>query len=251
MLSKEIERKGVTSIEIKNVWNRVEDTKKIGDMSRESARDVIERVTERTMDVVFQRHDVDGGKYDQVVRDSVRDSVSECVLQSMDRRFSNSKKYDFVGWYCAMKVKIDHFPETLQRHQTKHEARIKAREAMKKKMIHVDKMVSGLGNGTVSMSANRSPLMTLIYFSICTSPFLSLSLSHRHKNKRTITTITGLFVVCDLIVHAYHGTYDQLWYFSMMKSVWKKLYGGSSPSDMNGSGLEELKHWLDERSREL
>lgn len=63
-------------------------------------------------------------------------------------------------------------------------------------------------------------------------------------------TYSGIFVVCDLIFHAYHGTYDQLWYFSIMKSIWVRVFGESSAT-FGSSGIEELKDWLDKKSREL
>ena len=237
---------GIGPDRIQKVWSEIKGTKQIGEMSRENAVVVIERATDRVVNVAFLAYDTDS--FDQVVRDSVRDSILECVLQSMDRRYNIRGMYDHVGWYGVIKEKIVHLPETLRRHKRKHEARIRAREALKKKMKNVDRMVSGLGSGTVSMTANRSPFLTFIYFAICTSVFFfSLSpftIRTMHARK------PGLFVVSDLIFHAYHGTYDQLWYFSMMKSIWMRVYGPSS-SVLGGNSLEDLKTWLDERSREL
>ena len=166
MLSTKDEWPGIEADRIKKVWSEVKDTDRIDEMSRENAKVLIESVTERAIDVAYAET---GSSFDQVVLDSVRDSISECVLQSVDRRFNDRKTYDFVGWYCAIKVKIAHLPETLRRHKRKHEARIRARETLKKKMKNIDRMVSGLGNGTISMTVNRSPVMTFIYFSICTS----------------------------------------------------------------------------------
>ena len=157
---------GIGSDRINKVWSEIKGTKEIGELSRENAVVVIERATDRVVNVAFRAYDTDS--FDQVVRDSVRDSILECVLQSMDRRYNARKTYDRVGWYGAIKEKIVHLPETLGRHKRKHEARIRAREALKKKMKNVDRMVSGLGSGTVSMTANRSPVISFIYFAICT-----------------------------------------------------------------------------------
>ena len=168
---------GIGPDRIQKVWSEIKGTKQIGEMSRENAVVVIERATDRVVNVAFLAYDTDS--FDQVVRDSVRDSILECVLQSMDRRYNIRGMYDHVGWYGVIKEKIVHLPETLRRHKRKHEARIRAREALKKKMKNVDRMVSGLGSGTVSMTANRSPFLTFIYFAICTSFFFSLSLSKK------------------------------------------------------------------------